>query len=1199
VSPVVEVRNRVAGPVLDRAVTTRVSSMSGERSRPHAAPPRFGILGPLQVRDAEGGPVALGGPRARQLLALLLLHRGRTLSSELLVTAMWGESPSAGATTTLRTHVAAVRRVLAAAGASGSLVNRPGGYALLLEPADLDAEVVEDLVGRGQEALGIGDPASAAALLHDALGLWRGDVLSDLGPPDFADATVARLGELRVVAEETAMVAALELGRHREVVGRLQELVAAHPYHEQLCGLLVLALYRSGRQVDALAAYAATKQRLGDELGIDPGPELQVLETAVLRQDPALLPSVGAGPALEVPAVDPEPRAPVRRTPSDAVFAALRRSAMVGREAALAASTGAWHEVRERGTGLLALGGPAGVGKSRLAAELAHLAAEDGATVLVGRCDETVPYAALHSALSASTAAQQLASVAPRGVRARLRPLIPLGLDADADADFERPVVADIDVRAGLARAVEWLLAALVREGPLLLVVEDAERLTGEESDLLAVLTPRLPERSLVVVCFRDPPGSRHAPLADLLGRGDVHEMSRFVSLSTLGRDDLAELVTAVHWNGDDEVPPELVDALWKRTGGNPFFALEVLRDLGPDDLRSSRLGEDLPAGLRGVLRHRLGQLPEATVTALSAAAVLGREVELARLSHVLEEGEEHVVEALERAIASGFLVEAGQSWAGGYAFQHDLLREAVYAEIPLPRRQRLHQRAVEAVLGAHPADADVIAAARHAIEAGPAADPVRAAALVDRAVSAAAAGFGFDVAVRLAEARLVLLARFASMADQAAAHVDVARLRYRAGRDYRRVVELLERALGTFLALGDTESAGMVHSRLGGALVVPHPHMDVVRALEHFRAAERMLASPGDRFSLHSGRLSAAMHALDSATMTSAADRCRAIADATGRPELSVVAEWGRAWLALDLGRPNAALDHLEEAWSVARSVGDPTTGWPTSNAAALMCTVYLLDPTQGRSWCRRGLGQPRVDRLLQQHDALTDQLVLALATTGELDVAQRAAARLPEEAVGRRLVLFLTGEWEEAADQWQAALDHDLAAGDRHDAVVNARWLADALLELGEDRRAAEVLHHGLEIVDASPQVPSEALLRARLAGLDTTPAAEAAAHLARCDGILAGGEDWRGLAGEVALARAGAALRETDWTGAMAGAQQAAEIFERYRVPWRLAAALRQWARALEGAGRRDQARARRGQADDVLTRAGAPSRWMDTG
>ena len=219
----------------------------------------------------------------------------------------------------------------------------------------------------------------------------------------------------------------------------------------------------------------------------------------------------------------------------------------------------------------------------------------------------------------------------------------------------------------------------------------------------------------------------------------------------------------------------------------------------------------------------------------------------------------------------------------------------------------------------------------------------------------------------------------------------------------------------------------------------------------------------------------------------------------------------------------------------------------------------------------------------------------MLALATTGELEAARRAAARLPEEAVGRRLVRFLLGEWEEAAAQWQAALDHDLAAGDRHDAVANARWLADALLVLGEERRAAEVLHQGLEIAASAPQVPSEVWLRARLAGLATTEPDQAAAHLARCEEVLAAGDDWRGLVGEVALARAAVALRDADWRAAGVAAQQAVTVFEDYRLPWRQAAALQAWGRALAGSGRPAEARARRGEADAVLARIGAPERW----
>jgi hypothetical protein len=194
----------------------------------------------------------------------------------------------------------------------------------------------------------------------------------------------------------------------------------------------------------------------------------------------------------------------------------------------------------------------------------------------------------------------------------------------------------------------------------------------------------------------------------------------------------------------------------------------------------------------------------------------------------------------------------------------------------------------------------------------------------------------------------------------------------------------------------------------------------------------------------------------------------------------------------------------------------------------------------------------------------------------------------------VARRLVRFLLGEWEEAAAEWQAALDHDLTAGDRHDAVVNVRWLADALLVLGEERRAAEVLLQGLEIAASAPQVPSEVWLRARLAGLATTEPDRAAGHLARCDEVLAG-DEWRGLVGEVALARAAVAARGADWQVAGAAAEQAVSVFAQFRLPWRQVAALRVWEGTLVGSGRTDEAHARRAEADAVLARIGAPGRW----
>jgi hypothetical protein len=146
-----------------------------------------------------------------------------------------------------------------------------------------------------------------------------------------------------------------------------------------------------------------------------------------------------------------------------------------------------------------------------------------------------------------------------------------------------------------------------------------------------------------------------------------------------------------------------------------------------------------------------------------------------------------------------------------------------------------------------------------------------------------------------------------------------------------------------------------------------------------------------------------------------------------------------------------------------------------------------------------------------------------------------------------------------------------------------------------LGEERRATEVLHQGLEIAASAPQVPSEVWLRARLAGLATTEPDQAAAHLARCEDVLGAGDDWRGLVAEVALARAGVAMRDADWRAAELAAEQAVSVFEDYRLPWRQAAALRTWGRALAGSGRTDEARARSGKADAVLAQIGAPERW----
>jgi YVTN family beta-propeller protein len=245
----------------------------------------FRVLGPFEVVE-HGRPLALGGPTQRALLAILVLRRGEVVSADRLIDLLWGERPPATAAKTLQGYVSHLRKALG----DGVLLTRSGGYLLAAEPEQVDAERFEAPVAHARDALAAGDAARARELLVSALALWRGEPLADLAYEGFAGGEVARLEEARVAALEDRIEADLALGRHRAVVGELEALVGLHPNSERLLGQLMLALYRSGRQVDALDAYRRGHRALRDELGLEPGPELRALEQRILTQDAALAP---------------------------------------------------------------------------------------------------------------------------------------------------------------------------------------------------------------------------------------------------------------------------------------------------------------------------------------------------------------------------------------------------------------------------------------------------------------------------------------------------------------------------------------------------------------------------------------------------------------------------------------------------------------------------------------------------------------------------------------------------------------------------------------------------------------------------------------------------------------------------------------------------------------------------------------------
>jgi DNA-binding SARP family transcriptional activator len=267
----------------------------------------FRLLGPLEVVD-DGRALPLGGRKQRSVLAMLLLNANSVVSTDRLIDAVWGARAPATIDSVLHGYVSKLRRLLGSA-----LQTRPPGYALHIDPDCVDAARFERTVLRAHELR----PAERARALREALALWRGPALADLAYEDFTQPEIARLEELRLAALEERIDADLTLGRHANVVGELEALVREHPLRERFHAQLMLALYRAGRQVEALDAYRAARRTLVDEAGVEPGPDLRELERRVLAQDPTLA-------APEAPGRQPVPgERPARRRRHVAAFALL------------------------------------------------------------------------------------------------------------------------------------------------------------------------------------------------------------------------------------------------------------------------------------------------------------------------------------------------------------------------------------------------------------------------------------------------------------------------------------------------------------------------------------------------------------------------------------------------------------------------------------------------------------------------------------------------------------------------------------------------------------------------------------------------------------------------------------------------------------------------------------------------------------
>ena len=248
---------------------------------------RIRVLGPLEVTRGDQ-IVSVGGAKPRVVLALLALHPRRVVAADTLIDALWSDEPPKNALGTLQAHISGLRRALDVDRRVSCIINRPPGYVLDLPPDATDVLEFEELVARARSFAAAGRNVECAALYERASALWRGDALADLASERAITGMAAALDEARLVAVEAHIAVELRRGRHGEIIPSLRALLAEHPMREALWASLMLALYRSGRQAEALGAYRSARTTLVESLGIEPGPTLQALEQAVLEQSPAL-----------------------------------------------------------------------------------------------------------------------------------------------------------------------------------------------------------------------------------------------------------------------------------------------------------------------------------------------------------------------------------------------------------------------------------------------------------------------------------------------------------------------------------------------------------------------------------------------------------------------------------------------------------------------------------------------------------------------------------------------------------------------------------------------------------------------------------------------------------------------------------------------------------------------------------------------
>lgn len=717
----------------------------------------FRLLGPFEVWH-DDKPISIGAHRQRAVLALLAIHAGRVLSTDQIVDEIWGDDAPPSAVRTVHAYVSRLRSSLRVARGSASvgdvLVSRDPGYALNVDPQQIDAARFEEGLVQASISMKEGRPELANETIQRALSLWRGTALADFVYEPFAASESDRLNERRLEAIELRIDTDLALARHGHLISELESLIVSHPLRERYWAQLMIALYRSGRQSDALAAYGRVRRMLIDELGIEPGPELRRLEGLVLEQSPDL--------AWSPPLSDTYGRlsSASARQPQQAGFSARWRSQtsdllpFVDRMEQFATlqqlldapTSGASAQL------VLILGEP-GCGKSRLLTEFGRRAVDQEVLVGSGSAERetSLPYGPFADVLRDVLDSAGSETLDRFGhLKDDLTWLLPeLGPAPSLDADNLAPV------RGRVVEAVMQVLGGVGDQRPLLVLIDDAHRLGEGSMALLMALLGRPWERTVtVVVACRagvEDWGSSRESLIDLL----KHDGTVTLEVDRLRSHDLSELVDRLEIQSPDLDGTDLASRLVVQTGGVPLLVREVLAIWKSDtDVLGPSLGGSISISplVESVIGQRLDQLSDRTRRVLQVAAIIGMQFDIENVARASRNTSEEALESFDEALGRGIVVETDHY--DTFAFDHGLIREVLVGSVPRSRAVRVHSSAAKGFA----ARGSAIEAAEHALEAVPDLGTQQMVELVTSGTDAALASLQFERARSLGRGGLEVL---------------------------------------------------------------------------------------------------------------------------------------------------------------------------------------------------------------------------------------------------------------------------------------------------------------------------------------------------------------------------------------------------------------------------------------------------------